>query len=69
MRAAAAMTTAQISDYRSPRKSLFQKRQRRRDRLHECDRTLGSGVPIACGMILAWIVVFIVVGGVGHYLQ
>jgi hypothetical protein len=46
---------------------LSQKRQRRRDRLHERDR--GSGARIACGMILAWIMVFIAVGGVGHYLQ
>jgi hypothetical protein len=68
-RAAAAMTIVQISDYRSPRKSLSQKKQRRRDRHHECDRTLSSGLRIACGMILSWIVVFIAVGGVGHYLQ
>jgi hypothetical protein len=63
------MTVVQISDYQSPRKSPLQKRQRHSDRLHECDCTLGSGMLIACGMILAWIVVFISVAGVGHYLQ
>jgi hypothetical protein len=62
------MTIVQISDYRS-RKSLLQKRQCRRDRLHDCDCTLSSGVLIACGMILAWIAIFTVVAGVGHYLQ
>jgi hypothetical protein len=62
------MTVVQISDYRSPGKTPVHKRQRHRDRLHEYDRGLGSGVLIACGMTLAWLVVFIGVAGVGAFL-
>jgi hypothetical protein len=67
MRAAAAMTVVQISDYQSPRKTPLRKRQRYRDWLHGY-RGIGSGVLIACGMILAWVAVSIVVAGVGPYL-
>jgi hypothetical protein len=57
------MTVAQISDYQSLRKTPLPKRQRHRDPLHWCGP--GSGLLVACGMILAWVVVFIVVAGVG----
>jgi hypothetical protein len=62
------MSVVQISDYQSPRKTPLRKRQRYRDRLHGYDRGIGSGVLIACGMILAWVAVSIVVAGVGPYL-
>ena len=56
------MTVVQISDYQSRRKAPLQKR-RHRDPLRWCGP--GSGLLVACGMILAWVVVFIVVAGVG----
>ena len=59
------MTVVQISDYRAPRRTPLHERQYHRDRLHEYDQGLGSGVLIACIMTLAWLVVFIVVAGVG----
>jgi hypothetical protein len=61
------MTVVQNSDYLSPRKIPLRKRPCPRDRLHGGDWGLGSRLLIACGMISATVVVFIVVAGVASY--
>jgi hypothetical protein len=61
------MTVVQISDYLPPRKTHC-KWLRQSGRLHGRDWELSSRLLIACGMVSATILLFIVVAGVASCL-
>ena len=61
------MTVVQISDYRSLKKTPLRTRRCPRVGFIGIIGDLASNLQIACGVILAWVVVFIVVASVGAY--